>query len=45
VYQQVPDMIFFLNEGVNLTTVNDEIAAVLKEIEGMGVEIMRGYNR
>ncbi len=39
VYHQLPDMIFFLNAGVKLTTVNDEVAAVLKEIEGMGVEI------
>ena len=39
VYKQLPDMIFFLNAGVKLTTVNDEIAAVLKEIELMGVEI------
>ncbi len=39
VYKQLPDMIFFLNAGVKLTTVNVEIAAVLKEIEVMGVEI------
>ena len=39
VYKQLPDMIFFLNAGVKLTTVNDEVAAVLKDMEGMGVEI------
>ena len=39
VYKQLPHTIFFLNAGVKLTTVNEEIATVLKEIEGMGVEI------
>jgi selenium metabolism protein YedF len=39
VYKQLPHTIFFLNTGVNLTTVNTEVAALLKEMEGMGVEI------
>lgn len=39
VYQQLPHTIFFLNTGVKLTTVNEEVIGVLKEIEGMGVEI------
>jgi len=39
VYKQLPHTMFFLNAGVKLTTVNDEIAGVLKEIEALGVEI------
>jgi len=39
VYKQLPHTIFFLNAGVKLTTVNEEVAAVLKEIESLGVEI------
>lgn len=39
VTKEVPDMIFFLNAGVKLTTVNEEVIYVLKEIETMGVEI------
>ncbi|HUJ18858.1 MAG TPA: sulfurtransferase-like selenium metabolism protein YedF [Nitrospirota bacterium] len=39
VNQQLPHTIFFLNAGVKLTTVNEEVIGVLKEIEGMGVEI------
>ena len=39
VYKQLPHTLFFLNAGVKLTTVNDEISGVLKEIESMGVEI------
>ncbi len=38
-YRQVPDTIFFLNAGVKLTTTNEEIAKILKEIETLGVEI------
>jgi intracellular sulfur oxidation DsrE/DsrF family protein len=30
---------FFLNTGVHLTTVDHEIAGLLKEIEKMGVEV------
>ncbi len=37
--KQLPHTIFFLNAGVKLTTVNDETAGVLKEIEAMGVEM------
>lgn len=36
---ELPDMIFFLNAGVKLTTVNDETVPVIKELESMGVEI------
>lgn len=38
-YRQLPHTIFFLNAGVKLTTTNEEIASILKEIETMGVEI------
>jgi selenium metabolism protein YedF len=38
-YKQVPHTIFFLNAGVKLTTVNEEIVAILKDIFAMGVEI------
>lgn len=37
--KELPDMIFFLNAGVKLTTSNDEIIPVLRELETMGVEI------
>ncbi len=36
---ELPDMMFFLNAGVKLTTVNNETIKLLKEIEAMGVEI------
>jgi selenium metabolism protein YedF len=39
VYKQLPHTLFFLNVGVKLTTVNEEIAGVLKEIQTLGVEI------
>jgi selenium metabolism protein YedF len=39
VTKQLPHTLFFLNAGVKLTTVNDEIVGVLKEIEALGVEI------
>jgi selenium metabolism protein YedF len=39
IYRQLPHTIFFLNAGVKLTTVNEEIAAELKEIADLGVEI------
>ena len=39
VYGQIPHMIFFLNAGVKLTTLNKEIIPVLKDLEAMGVEI------
>lgn len=35
----LPHTMFFLNAGVKLTTVNQEIVPILKEIEAMGVEI------
>ncbi len=39
VYKEFPHTIFFLNAGVKLTTVNEEIIPILKELEAMGVEI------
>lgn len=39
VYKEAPHTIFFLNAGVKLTTTNAETVNILKEIEGMGVEI------
>ena len=38
-YKEVPHTIFFLNAGVRLTTTNEEIFPILKDIEAMGVEI------
>lgn len=34
-----PHTIFFLNAGVKLTTVNEEMIGILKDIESMGTEI------
>lgn len=39
VYKQLPHTIFFLNKGVNLTTINAEIVGLLKDMEHEGVEI------
>lgn len=39
VTKELPRSIFFLNAGVNLATINEEIIPILKEIEAMGVEI------
>ncbi len=39
IYREVPHTIFFLNAGVRLTTTNEEILPILKDIEAMGVEI------
>jgi selenium metabolism protein YedF len=39
VTKEFPHTIFFLNAGVKLTTINEEIILILKELEGMGVEI------
>ena len=38
-HKQLPHTMFFLNAGVKLTTVNQEIVPVLKEIQALGVEI------
>ncbi len=38
-YKEVPHTIFFLNAGVRLTTVDEEIVAILKDIEAIGVKI------
>lgn len=39
VTKEIPHTIFFLNEGVKLTTTSEEIILILKDIESMGVEI------
>ncbi len=39
VTKELPNTIFFMNSGVKLTTINEEIIPILKEIEDMGVEI------
>jgi selenium metabolism protein YedF len=38
-YKEFPTAIFFLNTGVKLTTLNEEIITILKEFEKNGVEI------
>ncbi len=37
--KEIPHTIFFLNAGVKLTTLNEEVASILKEIGSMGTEI------
>lgn len=37
--KEIPHTIFFLNTGVKLTTANEEIISLLKEISSMGTEI------
>ncbi len=39
VTRDLPDMIFFLNAGVRLTTINEETVPVIREIESLGVDI------
>ncbi|MDA8388780.1 MAG: sulfurtransferase-like selenium metabolism protein YedF [Nitrospiraceae bacterium] len=39
VTKEVPHTVFFLNAGVKLTTLDEEMVPVLKEIERMGAEI------
>jgi selenium metabolism protein YedF len=39
VHKQLPHTMFFLNAGVKLTTVNQEIVPILREIEALGVEV------
>ena len=39
VTKEIPHTIFFLNAGVKLTTTNEDIILILKDIEAMGVEI------
>ena len=39
VTKEIPHTIFFLNAGVKLTTSNEEVIPILKEMEAMGVEI------
>lgn len=38
-YKELPNTIFFVNAGVKLTTVNEEIIPILKEFEAMGALI------
>jgi selenium metabolism protein YedF len=38
-YKQLPHTIFFMNTGVYLTTINEEMRELLKSLEAMGVEI------
>lgn len=39
VTKEIPHTIFFLNAGVKLTTINEDIIPILKELAAMGVEI------
>ncbi len=39
VTKEIPHTIFFLNAGVKLTTIDEDIVPVIKDIEAMGVEI------
>lgn len=39
VTKELPDVMFFLNAGVKLTTINEETVEVLKQLNEMGVEI------
>jgi selenium metabolism protein YedF len=39
VTRELPEMIFFLNAGVRLTTVNEETVPIISELESMGVEV------
>jgi len=37
--KEIPHTFFFINAGVKLTTLDEEIAAILKDIESLGTEI------
>jgi selenium metabolism protein YedF len=39
VYKELPSAIFFMNTGVRLTTVDEELCGVIKDIAAMGVEV------
>jgi selenium metabolism protein YedF len=39
VTRQLPHTMFFLNAGVKLTTVDEEVVPILKEIASLGVEL------
>ncbi|HAK87791.1 MAG: hypothetical protein A2077_02790 [Nitrospirae bacterium GWC2_46_6] len=39
VYKELPHTLFFLNAGVRLTTVNEDIYPIIREIADMGVEV------
>jgi selenium metabolism protein YedF len=39
VTKEVPDVIFFLNAGVKLTSLNEDAIPIIKDIEALGVEI------
>jgi selenium metabolism protein YedF len=38
-YKELPNTIFFMNTGIRLTTINENIIPIIKEIENQGVEI------
>ncbi len=37
--EEIPHTIFFVNAGVKLTTLDEEVAGILKDIESMGTEM------
>ena len=37
--EEIPHTIFFLNAGVKLTTLDEEVSGILKDIESLGTEI------
>ncbi len=39
VYKELPSAIFFMNTGVRLTTVDEEVCGIIKDIAEMGVEV------
>ena len=39
IYKEIPHTIFPLNTGVRLTTTNETMIPIIKELEAMGVEI------
>ncbi len=39
VTKEIPHTMFFLNAAIKLTTINEEIVPILKDIEAMGVEV------
>lgn len=38
-YKQLPNTIFFMNTGIRMTTIDDTMISIIKEIENQGVEI------
>jgi len=39
VYKELPHTIFFMNTGVRLTTTDEEIVPIVREVEALGVEL------